>query len=495
MTSARARPEFRSEQIARLRDVLAAAQYTEQNAALALRLPMPLRIPGGNVSWLSRRLSREGALPALLRLFLLGESVEGAALQALPPPGAASQLVDAGFLRVEDDRFRADFRITPVGDLLIAHDPEEPVLPDHVPGLGPASRTLAGLTVRERVALALDLGTGCGIQALLAASHADRVVATDISERALEFARFNAALNRIDNVEFRQGNLFEPVEGEAFDLIIANPPFVISPDTAYTFRDSGLGRDAVSAAVITGAAARLREGGRAAILFSWIHSNEDSEGPVRAWLDGAGCDTWVLHHQSEEPLDYAVKWNELARREGSAQFEAAVGRWLEYYAAERIEQIANGAAILQKRAGENWFRVERMPGSPQESASAHILRVFAAQGRMQELGDEELLLGETFSLVDGHRLDQSMVYRAREFTIDSIQMYLDEGVGLRGRIQPLAIHVLLRLDGQQSLRALIAVVEEELGLEHTELQQAVVTSVRELYGLGFLTAAGMTWLT
>ena len=495
MTARPAVAAARPEQVAGLRDLLAAAGYTEQNAALAFRLPLPLRIPAGHVPWLSRRLPAEGVLPALLRLFLLGETLSRSQFEGALPAGAGAELLGAGLLHVDGAGLKADFRITAVGELLFAHDPEESFLADHVPGLGPASRTLAGLTVRERVALALDLGTGCGIQALLAASHADRVVATDISERALEFARFNAALNRIENVEFRQGNLFEPVEGEAFDLIIANPPFVISPDTAYTFRDSGLGRDAVSAAVITGAAARLREGGRAAILFSWVHSNEDSEGPVRSWLDGAGCDTWVLHHESEEPLDYAVKWNELARREGSAQFEAAVGRWLEYYAAERIEQIASGAAILQKRAGENWFRVERMPGSPQESASAHILRVFAAQGRMQELGDEELLLGETFSLVDGHRLDQSMVYRAREFTLDSIQMYLDEGVGLRGRIQPLAIHVLLRLDGKQPLRALIGVVEEELGLEHTELQQAVVTSVRELYGLGFLTATGMTWLT
>ena len=87
MTARPAVAAARPEQVAGLRDLLAVAGYTEQNAALALRLPMPLRIPGGNVPWLSRRLSREGALPALLRLFLLGESVEGAALEALLPPG------------------------------------------------------------------------------------------------------------------------------------------------------------------------------------------------------------------------------------------------------------------------------------------------------------------------------------------------------------------------------------------------------------------------
>ena len=228
----------------------------------------------------------------------------------------------------------------------------------------------------------------------------------------------------------------------------------------------------------------------ATILFNWIHSRGDPEGPVRAWLEGAGCDTWLLRHESEEPLDYAVKWNELARREGSVPFEAAVGRWLEYFEAERVEQIASGALILQKRAAANWFRSDWMPEAPQQSASAHILRVFAAQGRMQELGEDAHLLAETFALVDGHRLDQSMVYQAREFTVDSIQMYLDEGVGLRGKIQPLAIHVLLRLDGERSLKEVIAAVEEELGLDGEELSQAVVGSVRELYGLGFLSSVG-----
>ena len=489
MTSARGPEHTPPEAIARLREVLAAANYSEQDVAAALRLPMPLRLPGSHVSWLSRRLAREGALPVLIRLLLLGESMERAEMEANLPPGAASLLMDSGLLRTDTERYHAEVRVTPVGDLLVAHDPEEPIRADCVPGLGPASRTLAGLTVRERVGLALDLGTGCGIQALLAASHADRVIATDISERALAFGRLNAALNGIENIEFRQGNLFEPVEDETFDLIIANPPFVVSPDSAFTFRDSGLGRDAVSASVISGAAARLKPGGRAAILFSWIHGKEDPAGPVRTWLDGGGCNAWVLHHESEEPLDYAVRWNELAHREGGAQFEEAVMRWLSYFEAEHIEQIASGAIILEKQPGETWFRIDTMPAAPQESASAHVLRVFAAQRRMQELRDDALLLDETFSLVDGHRLHQSMVYRQREFTVDSVQMSLDEGVGLRGVIEPLAIHVLLRLDGQHSLRGLIRAVTEEVGLDAAELEQSVVTSARELYRLGFLTAA------
>ena len=107
---------------------------------------------------------------------------------------------------------------------------------------------------------ALDLGTGCGIQALLAAKHSARVVATDVNERALAFAAFNAALNGIDVVEFRQGDLFEPVAGERFGLLVANPPYVISPDATYTYRDSGVPRDELCRRIVE--PSRAPRGGR-----------------------------------------------------------------------------------------------------------------------------------------------------------------------------------------------------------------------------------------
>ena len=84
-------------------------------------------------------------------------------------------------------------------------------------GISAASTSLAQLTIREPVGSALDLGTGCGVQALHLAGHADRVVATDVNRRALEIARFNAELNELAPVEVRDGSYFEPVAGERFD--------------------------------------------------------------------------------------------------------------------------------------------------------------------------------------------------------------------------------------------------------------------------------------
>ena len=83
---------------------------------------------------------------------------------------------------------------------------------------------------------ALDVGTGSGVQALLAARHARRVVATDVNKRALLYAELNAALNGLENIEFRRGSLFEPAGGEYFDLVTCNAPYVVSPENRWAYR-------------------------------------------------------------------------------------------------------------------------------------------------------------------------------------------------------------------------------------------------------------------
>jgi release factor glutamine methyltransferase len=78
--------------------------------------------------------------------------------------------------------------------------------------------------------LVLDLGSGCGLLAVLAAQRAQKVVATDVNPHAVQCALHNASLNRVaDKVEARQGSLFEPVKaGESFDVILFNAPYLPS---------------------------------------------------------------------------------------------------------------------------------------------------------------------------------------------------------------------------------------------------------------------------
>ena len=118
--------------------------------------------------------------------------------------------------------------------------------------------------------------------------HATRkeVIATDVNTRALAYTELNAALNGLRNIECREGSLFDPVQGEKFDLIICNAPYVVSPETRWAYRDGGFGADEVSQLVVTTAAGHLRDGGYAALLVLLARLRRRQAGRAAARLDG-----------------------------------------------------------------------------------------------------------------------------------------------------------------------------------------------------------------
>ena len=235
---------------------------------------------------------------------------------------------------------------------------------DHVVGLNPPALLLARLTVRRPVGAALDVGCGGGVQSLLAARHATRVVGVDLNPRAITFARFNARLNGVTNVEFREGDLFAPVSGERFELVICNPPYVISPETELLFRDGGRAGDSFSRGGRAGGrlaprAGRLRDGARqlgGARPRALV-------GGCRALGAGPGCcDAWLLRMDTKDTLSYAASWN---RQPDAARYAAALDRWLAYYDAHGIRAISMGAVILRKRAtGVPWPAPRTCPRRP-----------------------------------------------------------------------------------------------------------------------------------
>jgi methylase of polypeptide subunit release factors len=421
-----------------------------------------------------RRLETDRGRASLIRLFVLGEAVPADSL-----PLAADELEAAGLVEREGDLVRSSFRLTPNEGLLLAHDGEERVREaDYVGGVNNATRTLSTLTIREPVARALDLGTGWGVQALLASRHAETTIATDVNGRALDYARLNCDLNGIE-VDLRQGSWFEPVVGESFDLIVSNPPFVISPDSSYVFRDSDLDGDAVSRDIVRGAAGHLRPGGHATILCNWIcRSRDETWQPLEEWVGGTGCDALLLAHEPVEPFTYAARWNEPLHGDRKA-YAAAVERWLDYYERGGIAALGIGAVVLRRREGENWRRGHDLSRPATGRAGAHLLRLFAAVDA--PLGDAADLLGRRFRLVEGHRLDQSLRYARDTYELGTVRMSLDDGVGLVADVDASALPVLFALDPARSLGETIA----EAKVDRDE----AIPTVRRLYELGFLERA------
>lgn len=312
--------------------------------------------------------SRDDVLPTLGRLWVLGmPQPQHAVDRALPGVGVAGA-VALGLVRVDGESVHPEALIRPqsfvdadgVGEWWIASDLDEIALgtalpADHVLGVGGASRTLAELIIPVPVERALDLGTGCGIQALLVSRHAVRVVATDISARALAYAELNAQLNGVHNIEFRLGSLFEPVAGERFDLVVSNPPFVITPRATgvpeYEYRDGGLVGDALVEEFLRRAPAHLGPGGIAQLLGNW-ESRAGARGldRVRSWVDD-DLDAWVIQREELTPLGYAELWI----RDGGAlprdaDFTRLLTAWLDDFADRGVTAVGFGYILLRRPA-------------------------------------------------------------------------------------------------------------------------------------------------
>ena len=392
---------------------------------------------------------RVAARATLARCFVLGLAVSRDALAAALPSAGVDHAIAAGLVRpagvpaapsvdTASAAHAADYLIEPLVDLRpyafsddrgsghfwIVSDLGEmavggPLSEQHVLGIGGASTTLAGLMLPVQVATALDLGTGCGIQALHARRFADHVVATDISERALAVAQFNAALNGIDGIEFRLGSLFEPVAGERFDRIVSNPPFVITPRRdnvpSYEYRDGGMVGDALVEQVLRGVEEHLEPGGTAQLLGNWEYrSDQDALDRVAGWFAHSALDVWIVERERQDPAAYAETWvRDGGTRPGTPAYESLIDAWLDDFAARSVTEVGFGYVLL--RASRS---VESDPAiiSAGRPGGSDPLRRF--ERRPESLGSAPMGLGPTiargFDALDWLRAtDDADLLRAR----------------------------------------------------------------------------------
>jgi hypothetical protein len=431
-----------------------------------------------------RRLEEAGALAVPARLFLLDSDTPVDEVERALGSEPLAALVELRLVEEEAGTLRGTVRLVPQGDLLIASDlPEEGGRPDHVAGVHRPSVTLSDLTIRRPVERALDMGTGCGIQALLAADHAERVVATDVNERALAFAALNAALNGVENVELRAGSFFEPVAGERFGLVVSNPPYVISPESSFLFRDSGLGRDRVSERLVGELPAFLEPGGFGTITGSWVEEGESLARPL-AWLEGSGCDVWLFHTGTEAVLDTAAAWN-LDREGDEEDYADSVDRWLGYFRAEGIERIGYGAFVLRRRDGETWVRTHEFPDRDRQGTAPHVLRLFENADALARLGGEEALLGARLALVPGAVVEMRARHDEDGWEEDWA-LGLAEGIPFVAELDRVTASFVGALDGSRPLGELLGDLAAASD-EPERVRESGLRVARELLELGFAT--------
>jgi len=471
--------------VSRLKAILAGHGYLGPEALAALGGPLAGAHRRVDLPVYLRRLPPGAPLSALVRLFGLFAPVGEREAREAVAPIELDEVEAMGLVARRGREVQARCGLTAFDGLLLAHDrvdEQDPRLEsDHVLGVNPTTVNLSQLTVRRRVRSALDVGCGNGVQALLAARHAERVTGIDKNPRALAFARFNARLNGAENVEWLEGDFFAPVAGRRFDLVVSNPPYVISPETRYAFRDAGRAGDAASAEAVAGAAAHLEVGGHATVLCNWaMAQGEGWAAPPRRWTTAAGCDALALYRGSQDALDYAAYWN---RSRDRAAYEEALDRWTGHFRELRIASVGLGAIVLRRQEGRAAsFGAVELPDRPQGPAGEQILRMLAAQDVLAE-GGEEALLGRPWRVAPRLRVDQRLAPVEGGWGTEEARLVLDEGIRFEGLVDAHTLELLRLCDGRRTLGEAVA----ELCRPGGPARDSVLEVARHLCTLGFLT--------
>lgn len=489
-----AQPSLSDEAVQRLRAALADAGYLvdtverllgeRASAALNRNATVPARLVA----------SGNSPLELLIQLWRLQRSVPARALDRVIP---VDDLVAGGLLERVDDGVRALVDVRPyaddAGDWWVVADltpgldgAPSTVGNDHVLGLNAASSTLAQLTVRRPVERALDLGTGCGVQALHLSRHCDTVVATDVNPRAVAMAALTARLNGLD-VDLRTGDLYAPVADESFDLITTNPPFVVSPGGQQVYRDSGLAGDDVTRRVLIEGAERLRPGGVLQSLGNWMHvRGQDWQDRLGAWIERTGCDAWIIEREVQDPAEYIELWLRDSGETTGPAHEHRYEEWLRWFDEHHVEGIGFGWINLHASGAQQpTVRVEEWTHSVQQPFGPTVDAWFERADTVR-LGDDALLATHLV-VADDIVLEQI----GEPGAADPSHLVLRQYGGMRRAVHsdPAEAGVLGACDGTLPLGVIIDAVAQLVSVEPQQLRTDVLPGIRTLIQDGFLHAA------
>jgi hypothetical protein len=474
-----------------LRKVFESAGYTNDGVLEVLRVKDFPSIKERDLPLLLHLTDDRTPLHALIRLFLIEVPVEAESLRKAIHPMKLDSWQEAGLVQKAEDVVKTRVKLLPFQNLWVAFDLDRrlssPSGYDYVMGIGRSSLTLANITVRKLSQMTLDLGTGCGIQALLASPHSDRILAVDRNPRAVGYAAFNAKLNGRSNISCLEGDLFQPVKGETFDLIVSNPPFVISPEMSYIYRDSGMEGDEICQRIVRKVPHFLGEGGYCQILCNWIEfTGQDWKERLSGWFDGTGCDVWVMRTESQFPATYASVWIRHTEKYEVERYPDRFEKWMAYYDKKRIESIASGIITMRRsRGNKNWLRMDESPENMLGPCGDAVLQAFASRDLLESL-DDEGFLQTRFHISPDVRLEQQSFPSVEGWKDAEARIRLVKGFPYTGSVDPYVSRLMIRCNGGRSLKELFHELASELGVDPAAITSRLIEIVRHLVEQGFL---------
>ena len=394
-------------------------------------------------------------------------------------PIQLNDLTRSGLLEEVDSKIQATLQIQYYRGLLFLTDFfHQENQPDFVLPIGPSGRYLSDLTIRRNVENTLDLGCGCGIQSLLAAQHSLKVTATDINPRALALTRINAELNGIKNVETFEGSYFEPVAGHKFDLILANLPYVIRPESRFIYCDVEQPGDGSIRKWLQEIPNNLEDGCYAQVLLQWpIHDNQSWWQPIQEMVKDLKLDSWLIFNGSKIPTEYADAWIDLETKLDPEKFLKTRQTWVQWYQDQGIQQIGFGALTLRSRlTSKNWFRALPVNKELDSQVGEQFIRFFTGKDFLDNLGNRDELLNIVF-----YKFNLEIVPENNSTN----WIYSSKEMRLETSLSPETIPVLSYLDGKCSLLKAIQLAYPNNSAREQKNQE-ILNDIEKIIQLGLL---------
>ncbi|MGI8768769.1 MAG: DUF7059 domain-containing protein [Propionibacteriaceae bacterium] len=422
-------------------------------------------------------------------------------------PGLLPALAAAGIVHLHSDQVRAAVDIRPYGtddaepgyggawivsDLSPGLDGRiERMQPEFVLGVSPASTSLAQLAFRTPVGSALDLGTGCGVQSLHLARHSQRVTGTDLNPRALAHADLTCRLGGAA-VELRAGSLYEPVADERFDLIITNPPYVMSPpgSSRLAYREGSMSGDGLVEAVVTQGTRHLNPGGSLQMLGNWAHPvGSDWAERLAGWVASTGCDAHIVQREVLDPYAYIELWLADAGLIGDPSYPKAYADWMDYFDQLGVAAVGMGWITLHNSNREQpSVTIEDWPHPIEQPIGPAIQQRQQAVGIIAGMTDRELLAQRWVLAADVFSESTGTPGEA-----DPHHVVLRQQRGFRRAVEvgTASGGVIGACDGELTLAQIVAGVAAVLGTEVEDVAVEAVPLVRRLILDGMVSLASV----
>ena len=430
------------------------------------------------------------AFTALTRLFFLGLPVEEKDLQTFFPQEFVNTCFACGLIENSKGTVTPKALLVPVDQWYLTSDvhPTNMQYGEHyVPTLSQPARHLFSFAITKPVSSTLDLCGGCGPHAMAASRFSETVVATDSNYRAAKFVDFNAALNGFTNIEAVSGDLFSPVKGRAFDLILCNPPFVISPSTNSGFRDNEFELDFLLQKILKEAPDHLAPSGFFQTTCEWVQvQGEEWTERIESWLHNNGCDAWILEANCQLPESYAR--NRLRETSSSdATDMISLDKYLDYFDKRNVEAIRGGLIFLRKREGSNWRDFSNLRKAVTKPIGDAVLQGFANRDLIHSSNSRDSIMNSRLVICRGIQQQEQSHWSGDDWTIDAIRLQNGAGIPCEVVIDEQVRSLLNEFTGSRTVNEVLLQFSAKHGMSFDNAESRGVDLVRLLLEQGIVT--------